>query len=62
MSSMIEYSWDGHILRETKSESKSKLEQKLVLQQNCDSNRIIFLVQILRDLSKLKDQIKKGWV
>jgi hypothetical protein len=57
---MIEYSWDGHILRETKSESKSKLEQKLVLQQNCDSNRIIFLVQILRDLSKLKDQIKKG--
>jgi hypothetical protein len=62
MSWMIEYSWDGHILRETKSESKSKLEQKLVLQQNCDSNRIIFLVQILRDLSKLKDQIKKGWV
>jgi hypothetical protein len=62
MSWMIEYNWDGHILRETKSESKSKLEQKLVLQQNCDSNRIIFLVQILRDLSKLKDQIKKGWV
>jgi len=59
MSWMTEYSWDGQIFHETKSESKAKLEQKLLLQQNCDNSRIIFLARILRDLSNLKDQIKK---
>jgi hypothetical protein len=55
MSWVTEYNWDGQILHETKSESKPKLEQK-----NCDNNRIsFFLVQILMDLSNLKDQIKK---
>jgi hypothetical protein len=55
MSWVTEYNWDGQILHETKSESKPKLEQK-----NYDNNRIsFFLVQILMDLSNLKDQIKK---
>jgi hypothetical protein len=35
MSWMKEYSWDGRILQETKSESKSKL------QQNWYCNRIV---------------------
>ena len=51
MSWVTEYSWDDKILHETKSESKPKLEQK-----NYDNNKISFLyVQILRDLSNLKD-------
>ena len=51
---MIEYSWDGQILYETKSKSKPKLEQKITI-----AVKSFFLVQILRDLSNLKDQIKK---
>jgi hypothetical protein len=51
---VTKYSWDGQILRKTKLELEPKLEQKLRQQQNQ-----FFLVQILRDLSNLKDQIKK---
>jgi hypothetical protein len=51
---VAEYSWDGQILHETKSESKPKLEQKIAT-----TTESVFLVQILRDLSDLKGQIKK---
>jgi hypothetical protein len=51
---MTEYSWDDQILHETKSESKLKLEQKIAT-----AAESVFLVQILRDLTNLKDQIKK---
>jgi hypothetical protein len=44
------------------SQNQSLSWNKIVLQQNCDSSIIIFLVQIMRDLSKFKDQIKKGRV
>jgi hypothetical protein len=54
MAWVTKYSWDGQILRKTKLELELKLEQKLRQQQNQ-----FFLVQILRDLSNLKDQIKK---
>jgi len=54
MAWVTKYSWDGQILRKTKLELEPKLEQKLRQQQNQ-----FFLVQILRDLSNLKDQIKK---
>ena len=57
MSWGAEYSWDGQILHETKSESKPKLEQKIAT-----TTESVFLVQILRDLSDLKGQIKKEWI
>jgi len=57
MSWVAEYSWDGQILHETKSESKPKLEQKIAT-----TTESVFLVQILRDLSDLKGQIKKEWI
>jgi hypothetical protein len=56
---MTEYSWDGQLLHETKSKSKPKLEQSWYYKKNYDNSRISFLVQILRDLSNLKDQIKE---
>jgi hypothetical protein len=37
---MTEYSWDGQILRKTKSESKSKLEQ------NWFYSRIVIAVEL----------------
>jgi hypothetical protein len=49
MSWVAEYSWDGQILHETKSESKPELEQKIAT-----ATESVFLVQILRDLSDLK--------
>jgi hypothetical protein len=54
MAWVTKYNWDGQILRKTKLELEPKLEQKLRQQQNQ-----FFLVKILRDLSNLKDQIKK---
>jgi len=51
---VTKYSWDGQILYETKSKSEPKLEQKIVT-----AAESIFLVQILKYLSNLKDQIKK---
>jgi len=54
MSWVTEYSYDGQISYETKSESESRLKQKIAT-----AVESIFLVQILRDLSNLKDQIKK---
>jgi hypothetical protein len=51
---VTEYSWDGQILHETKSESGPKLEQKITA-----ATRPGFLVPLLRDLFNLKDHIKK---
>jgi len=42
---------------ETKLESEPKLEQKIATVAEP-----VFLVQILRDLSNLKDQINKKWI
>jgi len=41
----------------TKPSQNQKLEQKIVT-----AAEPIFLVQIMRDLSNLKDQIKKEWI
>jgi hypothetical protein len=51
---VTEYSWDGQILHETKSESGPKLEQKIVAAVEPG-----FLEPLLRDLFNLKDHIKK---
>jgi hypothetical protein len=56
---MTEYSWDSQILLEIKSESKSKLEQSWYYNKITTTTESVFLVQILRDLSNLKDHIKK---
>jgi hypothetical protein len=57
MSWETEYSWDGQILHETKSESGPKLEQKIVAAVEPG-----FLEPLLRDLFNLKDHIKKEWI
>ena len=51
---MTEYTLDSQISYETESESEPKLEQKIAT-----TAEPFFLVQILRDLFNLKDQIKK---
>jgi hypothetical protein len=57
---MTEYSWDNQILLEIKSESKSKLEQSWYYNRIVTTaESVFFLVQIPRDLSNLKDHIKK---
>jgi hypothetical protein len=54
MSLMTAYGWNSRILHEVKLESKPKFEQKIKT-----AAESVFLVQILRDLSNLKNQIKK---
>jgi hypothetical protein len=51
---VTKYSWNGQILYEIKSKSELKFEHKKLRHQHNQ----FFLVQILRDLSNLKDQIK----
>jgi hypothetical protein len=51
---MTAYGWNSRILHEVKLESKPKFEQKIKT-----AAESVFLVQILRDLSNLKNQIKK---
>jgi hypothetical protein len=59
---MIEYSWDCQILHEIESEWKPKLEQSWYYNIISTVVESIFLVQILRDFSNLKDQIKNEQV
>ena len=54
MSLMTAYSWNSRILHKVKSESTPKFEQKITT-----AAESVFLVQILRHLSNLKNQIKK---
>jgi hypothetical protein len=56
---MTKYSWDSQILHEIESELKPKLEQSWYYSRILTATESILLVQILRDLSNLKDQIKK---
>jgi hypothetical protein len=58
---MKEYSWNGRILQEIMLETKSKLQQSWNYNKVVTATESIFN-QILRDLTNLRDHIKKEGV